>query len=234
MSKVSKSGAAGAARKRRAAVARPGRDKQPGEPGQGRREQSKLDKRARIRDAAWELFTSVGFDRTTTKAVAARAGVASGTLFLYAKDKPDLLFLVYEERLARLVEQRFASLPRGALLIDQLMYLFRGVFEMYAEHPAVALQFVRALPGADSTNAAALHGLTLGFMSRMASLVRQGQERGELATDIEPMRAASNFFSLYFGALTTWMSGLLSLSAALDPNLRDALELQIRGLLPRK
>ncbi len=202
-------------------------------PGRSRREQAKLDKRDRIRTAAWELFTTTGFEHTTTKAVASRAGIASGTLFLYAKDKSDLLFLVYHERLGRILEQRFASLPRGAPLLEQLVYVFRGFFEMYAEHPGVAMEFVRALPGADGPNAVAVHGLTLSFMTQMASLVRQGQERGELAREVEPMTAASNFFSLYFGALLAWLSGLVPLSSALDDNLTNALSLQIRGLLPR-
>src|SRR4051812_33649121 len=60
-------------------------------PRLGRREQSKVDKRARIQRAAWDLFTTVGYEETTTREVAERADVAVGTLFLYAEDKRDLL-----------------------------------------------------------------------------------------------------------------------------------------------
>src|SRR5262249_17850036 len=55
--------------------------------------------REQVRRAAFELFSSVGFDETTTQAIAERAGVAAGTVFLHASDKADLLFLVMHDRL---------------------------------------------------------------------------------------------------------------------------------------
>ena len=56
-----------------------------------KRTRNKLDKRERIRDAAWSLFVERGYAETTTREVAARAGVGAGTLFLYADDKADHL-----------------------------------------------------------------------------------------------------------------------------------------------
>lgn len=199
----------------------------------GRRQRKKADKRDRIRLAAWDLFTTRGYAATTTKQVAERAGVATGTLFLYASDKADLLFLVFHERLSQALEQGFASLPRSSPLLNQLLHLFGGFFRMYAEHPEVAREFVRALPGADGPNARAVNGLTLGFLYQMAGLVGEAQARREVSRAVEPMQAASNFFALYFGALLSWLSGFTSLDGALDPVLKNALGLEMRGLLPR-
>ncbi|MFT3764935.1 MAG: TetR/AcrR family transcriptional regulator [Minicystis sp.] len=198
-----------------------------------RREQQKLDKRERIRAAAWELFTTVGFDETTTKAVAARADVASGTLFLYARDKVDLLCLVMHARLAEATEQRFATLPRAAPLLDQLLHVFRGVFQMYGQHPALAAAFVRNFPGANGPNGQEVSAMTFAFLHRLGQMVQAAQARGEVAADVEPMAAAANFFWLYYGALMSWISGYASLETALDPGLRGALALQMRGLAPR-
>src|SRR4026209_2932193 len=58
------------------------------------RHERKQDTRERIRAAVFARFTTLGFDETTTKAVAARAGVAAGTVFVHADDKTDLLCLV--------------------------------------------------------------------------------------------------------------------------------------------
>jgi TetR/AcrR family transcriptional regulator, cholesterol catabolism regulator len=202
-------------------------------PRGGRRQQQKQDKLERIRTAAWDLFTTKGYAATTTKQVAARAGVATGTLFLYASDKRDLLFMVFHERLSNAVERGFASLPRGAPLLDQLMHLFGGFFHNYEAHPDVARDFVRALPGADGPNARAVNGMTLGFLYQLAGLVGEAQAQGEVSRAVEPLQAASNFFALYFGALLSWLSDFASLEAALDPLLKRSLALQIRGLLPR-
>jgi TetR/AcrR family transcriptional regulator len=59
----------------------------------GRRERNKLDKLERITAAARELFAAKGISEVTTGEVAALADVATGTLFLYAKSKGELLLL---------------------------------------------------------------------------------------------------------------------------------------------
>ncbi len=205
----------------------------PGPGRRGRRERQKLDKRRRIQAAAWQLFKQQGFEATTTKAVAERAKIATGTLFLYVKDKEDLLFLVFHDRLRGAVDAQMATLPRGAPLLDQLMHVFRGLFEMYAEHPRVAREFVRALPGADGPNAVAVNAYTLSFLHQLAALVRAAQERGEVDPEVSSFQAASNLFSLYFGALMVWLSGFGDLASALDPGLRGAFELQLSGLRRR-
>ncbi len=65
----------------------------------GQREKNKLEKLQRIREAARELFVQKGFDETTTREIAVRAGVGIGTVFIYAENKRDLLFLVANDDL---------------------------------------------------------------------------------------------------------------------------------------
>lgn len=60
----------------------------------GRRERNKQEKLERITAAARELFVLYGVDDVTTQQIADRADVATGTLFLYAKTKSELLLLV--------------------------------------------------------------------------------------------------------------------------------------------
>jgi len=67
----------------------------------GLRERNKADKLKRIREAATELFLEKGYDNTTTRAIAHRAGVGMGTVFVYAPTKRDLLFLIVNDDLQR-------------------------------------------------------------------------------------------------------------------------------------
>ncbi len=196
-----------------------------------KRAERKADTRQRIAGAAWELFTTVGYDETTTKSVAKRAGVATGTVFVHARDKADLLALVMHDRLAAAVDAAFDSLPRGSL-VERLLHVFRTIFRMYGEHPKVAAAFVRTLPGADGPNGQRVSALTFAFLHRLAGLVQEAQAKGEVGADIQPLLAASNVFGLYYQALLGWLIGYASLETALDPGLRSALELQMRGLWP--
>ena len=56
-----------------------------------------VDKRQLIMDAARDLFTNKGYESTTMSEVARKAGVAVGTVYLYFKNKSDLLYGVKDE-----------------------------------------------------------------------------------------------------------------------------------------
>ena len=196
------------------------------------RSEQKLETRHKIRDAAWALFCELGYDRTTTKAVAERAKVATGTVFVHVSDKQDLLMLVMHDRLQAVVDEGFESMPEGLRFVDQLMHLFRHLFVSYKEHPEVARAFVKAVPGAHGPNGERMNALTFAFLHRIGGLVRDGQERGEIACEVEPLSVAQNMFSLYFSGLMAWLTGFATLETALDPLLKNSLELHFRGLRP--
>ena len=61
-------------------------------PVRGRRPQGSPDARRAVLDAARELFAELGFERTTMRAVAARAGVDPALIYHYFDDKEGLLF----------------------------------------------------------------------------------------------------------------------------------------------
>jgi AcrR family transcriptional regulator len=195
----------------------------------GRRARQKRDKLERLRAAAWELFATKGFDQTTTREIAERAGVATGTLFLYAKDKPDLLFLVFEHRLAETVDDAFKSLP-DASLKGQLLHVLGRLFAMYDKSPDLARRFVKELPGADGPNAQRVNGLSFVFLQRLGGLVEKAIERGEVRSDALPLLAAQTIFAIYFMGLLSWLSGFNSLETALDTLISSAIDLVMQGL----
>ncbi|NOU31827.1 MAG: TetR/AcrR family transcriptional regulator [Polyangiaceae bacterium] len=196
----------------------------------GRRART-LETRGRIRAAAWELFSTQGYEATTTQAIAKRAGVAAGTVFVHASDKADLLFLVMDERLSAVVEARMAAVPPGPLL-SRLLFVFAGILETYGESPGVAAAFVKNLPGATGPNAQRMTSTTFAFIYRLGLLVEEAQATGEVSKDVQPMACAQNIFGLYFMSLMAWLSGHASLEFVLDPLLKDSLALQIRGFRP--
>src|ERR1700731_4939730 len=85
----------------------------------GLREQNKLEKRQRIRMAARELFSKHGYDSATLRQIARRAHVGLGTLFNYAQDKRDLVFLIFNEELAAVTEQALKAADSRSSVVDQ-------------------------------------------------------------------------------------------------------------------
>ena len=52
--------------------------------------QNKLQKQKALLDSAYELFTTIGFTKTTIRDIAHKAGVAKGTFYLYFNDKVEI------------------------------------------------------------------------------------------------------------------------------------------------
>ena len=66
-------------------------------------EDKAADKRRRILDAAEQVFARLGFYAAKVADVAGRAGVADGTIYLYFKNKDDLLISLFENRMQHFV-----------------------------------------------------------------------------------------------------------------------------------
>ena len=52
-------------------------------------EQNKHEKKMKLLNAAYNLFGTIGFDKTSIQDIVHRAGVAKGTFYLYFKNKED-------------------------------------------------------------------------------------------------------------------------------------------------
>ena len=87
-------------------------------------------KRERILRAAIKIFSQKGFFSSKVSEIARSAGVADGTIYLYFKNKDDLLISLFEEKMAEVVadvrEQVAAgdgALPRLRIFIENHMNL---------------------------------------------------------------------------------------------------------------
>ena len=93
----------------------------------GRRERNKQDKLERITAAAGELFAKHGIDDVTTQQIADKADIGTGTLFLYAKTKGELLLLVQNSSYADALVEGRAAAEGVSDALDAVMEIVRPV-----------------------------------------------------------------------------------------------------------
>lgn len=198
------------------------------------RERNKRDKLHRIRMAARELFLAQGFEATTTRQVAERAGVASGTVFLYAADKQELLFLIFSEEIGGVIGEAFTGLEepqgRAPALARQVGQVFGCFFAHYHKSPELSRLFVKEMAFLRGAKQAAYAQLTVGFLGQIAELVVAAQRRGEVSPKAEPLRVASNFFALYLFHLFLWLNQGAPAPADAVAQLVESLQMQIDGV----
>src|SRR4029453_6048169 len=95
----------------------------------GRRERNKQEKLDRITAAASELFAEHGVDEVTTQQIADKADIGTGTLFLYAKTKGELLLLVQNTHYAQALERGRTDAETIPDALDAVMSIVRPIGE---------------------------------------------------------------------------------------------------------
>lgn len=79
----------------------------------------KTELREKIMQSAMENFAKKGFDRTRMEDIAAAAGLAKGTLYLYFKNKEDLFYAICDHNLEELRNQLYRLFNRKEnILLD--------------------------------------------------------------------------------------------------------------------
>ncbi|MFE2492218.1 TetR/AcrR family transcriptional regulator [Streptomyces mirabilis] len=95
----------------------------------GRRERNKQQKLDRITAAARELFAQHGVDEVTTQQIADKADIGTGTLFLYAKTKGELLLLVQNSLYVEALERGRAGAESSPEVLDAVLAIVRPIVE---------------------------------------------------------------------------------------------------------
>lgn len=215
----------------------------PRAPRPGLRERSKIDKRRRILEAAREVFIEHGYDAATTREIAARADVSIGTVFVYAKDKRDLLLQIVNDDLEAINAKGQSVLERPGTVLERLLAYFRLRYRYWASEPRLARPALRETSDflhlqIDPAQGEQLGEETQRFYSRrplllrqIEQMLRQAQEAGEVAADVRPDLVASLVFSLYLVEARRWLSDEKPRLAAGIQRLAEVLGLFMRGIL---
>lgn len=201
----------------------------------GLREKKKLETRERIRAAAAELFTRHGYGAATLRQIAARAHVGLGTLFNYAADKRDLVFLIFNEELNAITDVALAA-PRPAQpLAAQLAAVFAVHYRWLAAKPALARILLQELTFYSSgKQAATFHGIRRRLIDGVEALIRRAREKGEIDSNEKPALIARHVFFTYSASLRWWIAAPHPDPEAGIRDLKRLLALQVQGLTQRR
>lgn len=100
-----------------------------------RREEEKERRRAEIVDAAEQLYAEVGWDAVTMENVAKTARLSRALIYVYFRDKSDLLHAITERALLELRERFVAAASRHALGLDKVQAIGRAYVLFQQEKP---------------------------------------------------------------------------------------------------
>ena len=182
---------------------------------QRQRSRERLEARERaILDAATRLFASHGFHATSTRRIAAAAGVSEGTVFHYFGSKNELMLGILNRFYGEVLN------PGAESILDQVMGTRERLRALALNHvlaltadSALMMRLLQVYVGVDLEFSSArdespLRALNRRYVAHLDRTLREGIERGELRRDLSTRATRDLFFgTLEYGLRTHMLRG---------------------------
>jgi len=161
-----------------------------------RRQEEKERRRAEILDATEAVAAEVGWDAMTMDQVARKARLSRALLYVYFKDKQDLLFGICERALATLTQRFAEAVARQKRGLDQLVAIGRAYIAFSQEFPVyfevvARCELLTPNPDANTNEGAAT---SRGDQARglMVNAIKIGMADGSIRPDAGDPNVVSN------------------------------------------
>jgi TetR/AcrR family fatty acid metabolism transcriptional regulator len=164
------------------------------------------EKRRAILHAAVRVFAEKGYHGCRIADVARSANVAYGLVYHYFRNKEELLESVFAEQWAILINAIRAIDEGPGTAHEKLSGIYAFVFDVFKSAPAaVRVLILEVTRTPHSLRAGSTRETFERAVRLVEGMVRQGQARGELRADVDPLVAATGLL----GALELAVSGMV-------------------------
>jgi TetR/AcrR family fatty acid metabolism transcriptional regulator len=165
----------------------------------------RADKRSLITDAAVEVFAEKGFHQARVSDIARRAGVADGTIYLYFKNKEDLLLSIFEEKMDLLLEGLGEALADTDDPIERIRRYARFHFQQVEENRATAEVLQIELRLSNKFLKEYRPEKLWAYLGVFGQIVREGQAKGLFRAEVDPFIGMWSFFGALDELAMQWV-----------------------------
>ena len=178
------------------------------------------DKRLRLLDAALELFETRGYDGVAVPEIAAKAGVATGTVYLYFADKAALVNALHRHWKTQYNAIVLAPVPSGLVARDKFTTYWQRMTGFARTYPR-ATRFMDLHHHGSYLNAESI-ALSRVYRDAAEGFIREARAAGAIR-DIDPVLVVALMWGAATGLAKFAGQGALTfdLDAAVD--MEDAL-----------
>jgi AcrR family transcriptional regulator len=199
----------------------------------GLREHNKRDKLRRIKAAATELFSLKGYDAATTRAIAKRARVSHATIFKYAKDKNELAYLIFCDKLEVAHRESFAAITPEMSLMEQLVTAFSGGYREYMKDTTLGRVMLKTSSEFQfGEQAKRVQGHRAELIAKLAELIANARRSEVIQTEEDPEFIARDLFGSVYASMRFWLAKETPDTSKGLGDLSRIIRLHIRALEP--
>jgi TetR/AcrR family fatty acid metabolism transcriptional regulator len=188
----------------------------------------KNDKYHRILEAAVKIFARQGFRESTIAQIAREAGVADGTIYLYFKNKNDILVQHFRFKIQQVFDRFRTEVNRAETSIDKLRNLVRVHLSEFQRDPDMAVVYRVETHQSKRLAEEQIRAMSKMYLDIIAEIVEQGQEEGFIRRDLYLGLVKRFILGAVDEVIGTWLhsGGSYDLVSMADP----LVDLFIRGI----
>jgi AcrR family transcriptional regulator len=189
----------------------------------GLRDEQKQATREKVLEAARDLFNETGYEETTIRAIAERAGVSVGSVFTTFASKAEVLSHVMDRRLGELYAEFDRVVPylRGSTA-DRLCSIFAIHYEFETRRVKLFLAHIAASYSPSNDPGVTPYGRNERLTEMLREVLEDGVQRGDVRPDLDPQLAIDVLKASY-----AWNYRLAAACGAEAATLSAAMDRQI-------
>lgn len=158
-----------------------------------------------IVDAAVIVIAENGYHQAQVSKIAKQAGVADGTIYLYFKNKEDILISVFREKMAIFVENIKEILKKDLPIAEKLPLVVENHFRVLQEDPHLAIVTQLELRQSNKDLRFQINNVLKEYMVLLDTLLEEGVEKGELSPNLDLRLARQMLFGTMDETITSWV-----------------------------
>ncbi|MGD9365791.1 MAG: TetR/AcrR family transcriptional regulator [Desulfobacteraceae bacterium] len=177
------------------------------------------EKYHQILEAAVKVFAEQGFFQSTVAQVAKRAGVADGTIYLYFKNKDDILVQFYKYKTKQVFDKFRMAVDTADVAEEKLRNLVRTHLEEFQKDINMAIVYQAEIHQHRRLAQDALKEMSKWYRDIITEVVELGQQEGTMRRNLYMGLVMRLITGAVDGVINAWIhaGGTYDLASMADP-----------------
>ncbi|ANU11350.1 TetR family transcriptional regulator [Planococcus antarcticus DSM 14505] len=158
-----------------------------------------------IIDAAVIVIAENGYHQAQVSKIAKQAGVADGTIYLYFKNKEDILISVFQEKMGVFVSKLEEIISRDLSAPTKMGLMIESHFELLAGDTHLAIVTQLELRQSNHEIRLKINNVLREYLKLMDEILVKGIEDGEFDRTMDIRLARQMVFGTMDETITTWV-----------------------------
>lgn len=158
-----------------------------------------------IIDAAVIVIAENGYHQAQVSKIAKQAGVADGTIYLYFKNKEDILISVFEDKMAVFINRLQVIVDRNETASEKLQKMIESHFKVQTDNKHLGIVTQLELRQSNIEVRAKINAILKGYLDLIDEILRQGVNTGDFRANMDIRLARQCIFGTIDEVTTSWV-----------------------------